>query len=126
MICKESVLTTLTAENTWRQRSVPTDEAFKTPDSVTATVPVTEKVFVICAVSLVTEVVTSDTVPAALERPDVAVSLCKVVSVALAAVAPVPTAIKVAAAGEPEPLSRPEMRACPAFVIRFETFFERL
>lgn len=45
------------------------------------------------AVSLVTSVVTREAVPAALSSPESVISVSRVVSVALAAVVPVPTAI---------------------------------
>ena len=70
-----SPFTTLIAEKVWRASKVPVEAAFSTPDSVTATEPVTENVSASCAVSFVTEVVTREAVAAARERPDVAVSV---------------------------------------------------
>ena len=71
---------------------VPTDEALNIPTSSTVEVPDTLHVYTSCRVSLVTVVVTRETVAAARERPLVDISATRAVCPTEAAVAEVPTA----------------------------------
>jgi len=92
VIVKISPETTLTAAKTCLPKIVPVEAALNIPHSVIATEAPAVKAFNNCKVSLVTVVVTRDTVAAALANPEAAVSACNAVSAILAAVTPVPKA----------------------------------